>query len=199
MLALFSGCALAQTATSYDPRLTFSPVTLPQGVNGYRSSNGAPGPQYWQNDASYEMHATLDTAAKVLRNDEIITYTNNSPDVLPSVWIQLEQNTYRKDSRAKIASGGGRRGRRAEPAGEPGVTSSDGYVFDSVEVETGKTSVKVETVVSDTRMQVRLVEPLKHGGVVKIHMKYHYAIPGGAHIPHLYPRGLVPIAVRHIH
>ena len=163
---------------TYDPRITFSPVTLPQAVNGYRSSNGAPGPQYWQNEASYEMHATLDTAAKVLRSDEVITYTNNSPDVLPSLWIQLEQNTYRKDSRAQIASGGGRRGRRAEPAMTPAVTTSDGYVFDAVEIVVGKTSVKAEMVVSDTRMQVRLAEPLKHGGVVKIHMKYHYAIPG---------------------
>ena len=178
LLALASCSAFAQT-TSYDPRLTFSPLTLPDPVNGYRSSNGAPGPQYWQNEASYEMHATIDTVAKVLHNDEVITYTNNSPDALPSLWIQIEQNTYRKDSRAKIASGGGRRGRRPEPAGEAqAVTSSEGYLFDSIEIEAGKQSVKPDTVISDTRLQVRLAEPLKHGGVVKIHLKYHYVIPG---------------------
>ncbi len=174
---MLTGSGLAQTA-GYDPRLTFSPLTLPDPVNSYRSSNGAPGPQFWQNEASYEMHASIDTAAKVLHNDEIITYTNNSPDALTSLWIQLEQNTYRKDSRARIASGGGRRGRRGAVDAAPVVTTSEGYEFESVEIVSGKTSVKADTLVSDTRMQIRLAEPLKHGGVLKVHMKYHYAIPG---------------------
>ena len=104
--------ALAQSAApaanSYDPRLTFAPLTLPEPVNSYRSGNGAPGPAYWQNEADYEMHATLDTAAKVLTNDEVITYTNNSPDTLTSLWVMLEQNTYRKDSRARLMNGGDR-------------------------------------------------------------------------------------------
>jgi hypothetical protein len=177
LLAVLTGSGLAQTA-GYDPRLTFSPLTLPDPVNSYRSSNGAPGPQFWQNEASYEMHASIDTAAKVLHNDEIITYTNNSPDALTSLWIQLEQNTYRKDSRARIASGGGRRGRRGAVDAAPVVTTSEGYEFESVEIVSGKTSVKADTLVSDTRMQIRLAEPLKHGGVLKVHMKYHYAIPG---------------------
>src|ERR1700683_1364117 len=93
----------AGTAT-YDPRLTFAPLTLPDPVNTYRSSNGAPGPSYWQNQADYEMHATLDTAAKVLQNDEVITYTNNSPDSLTSLWIHMEQNTYRKDARSTVVN-----------------------------------------------------------------------------------------------
>src|SRR6202050_762806 len=86
--------AAAQTpapasAPGYDPRLTFAPLMLPEPVNAYRSSNGAPGPAYWQNEADYEMHADLDTAGKTLRNDEVITYTNNSPDTIPSLWIHL--------------------------------------------------------------------------------------------------------------
>src|SRR5579862_4761175 len=86
--------AVAQTVpNTYDPRITFEPLTLPSPVNSYRSSNGAPGPAYWQNEADYEMHAEIDTAAKTLKNNETITYTNNSPDTLPSLWIHLEQNT----------------------------------------------------------------------------------------------------------
>src|ERR1700691_3647735 len=85
--------ALGKTST-YDPRVTFAPLTLPDPVNAYRSSNGAPGPSYWQNQADYELHANLDTAAKQLRATEVITYRNNSPDSLPSVWLQLEQNIY---------------------------------------------------------------------------------------------------------
>src|SRR5579862_1999246 len=102
--------ALAQTVTtasSYDPRLTFAPLTLPDPVNAYRSGSGAPGPSYWQNGADYEMHADLDTAAKQLKNSEIVTYTNNSPDTLTSLWVQLDQNTYRTDARSKFMGGGG--------------------------------------------------------------------------------------------
>ncbi len=89
--------ASTSTASTYDPRLTFAPLVLPEPVNAYRSGSGAPGPQYWQNEADYVMHAALDTEKKVLTNDEVITYTNNSPDTLTSLWIHLEQNSYRKD------------------------------------------------------------------------------------------------------
>ena len=99
-------------AKPYDPRLTFAPLSLPDPVNVYRSSNGTPGPGYWQNQASYEMHATLDTKAHSLVNDETITYTNNSPDALETLWLQVEQNIYRKDSRARIANGGMQRRRK---------------------------------------------------------------------------------------
>src|SRR5471032_2771745 len=89
--ALSTG-VLAQAGTvpsSYDPRLTFAPLTLPDPVNVYRSGSGAPGPNYWQNSADYEMRAELDTTAKQLKATETITYTNNSPDTLPSLWVQL--------------------------------------------------------------------------------------------------------------
>ena len=171
--------AQAAPAADYDPRLTFAPLTLPDAVNAYRGSNGAPGPSYWQNEASYEMHADLHTETKTLGNDETITYTNNSPDTLPSLWIYLEQNTYRKDSRARLASGGGRRSRRPDPAGTaPAVTTTDGIVFESVMIESGKSAVKADYIVDDTRMQIRLAEPMKPHSQLKIHIKYHYTIPG---------------------
>ncbi len=169
----------AQTSSTYDPRLTFAPLTLPDPVNTYRSSNGAPGPAYWQNEASYEMHATLHTAEKQLSNDETITYTNNSPDALPSLWIQLDQNTYRKDSRAHLANGASRRRRPGTEGQAPAAPpSTDGFVFESVEVINGKQTAKAEYVVDDTRMQVRLAEPLKPHSQLKLHLKYHYTIPG---------------------
>ena len=90
---------------------------------------------------------------------ETITYTNNSPDMLPSLWVQLEQNIYRRDSRARLA--GNRRGRRGEAEASPESTSTEGFVFDSVEIEAGGKTTKADHVVSDTRMQIRLPEALK--------------------------------------
>ena len=172
--------AFAQTpANPYNPEKTFAPLTLPDPVNGYRSGNGAPGPEYWQNEADYELHAELDTAAKTLHTDEMITYTNNSPDMLPSLWVQLDQNIYRKDARARELFAGMRPRRNAAAAPAGPIPSSEGYEFDSVEIESGKHTAKADYIVNDTRMQIRLAEPLKgHGGQLKLHIKYHYLIPG---------------------
>ena len=188
VLALAPALLRAQTnpaQPAFDPRVTFAPLSLPDPVNEYRSSNGAPGPAYWQNEADYQLHATLDTAAKQLRTTEIITYTNNSPDLLPSLWIQLEQNIYRKDSRAKVLIGGLMRRRRPNAAAAqtpdqaPEQTWTDGFIFDSVRIESGKQLVKVDYLINDTRMQIRLPQPLRgHGGVLRIHIQYHYQIPG---------------------
>ena len=185
LLTLLAAPTLAQTApATYDPRTTFAPLTLPQPVNSYRSGSGAPGPAYWQNTADYVMHAKLDPVAKVLTNDEVITYTNNSPDTLTSLWLQLEQNTYRSDSRAAtLGEAGPARplpsGQTAPPAAEH---HTEGIVFEAVEIELGASTpahpTKADYLISDTRMSIPLAAPLKPHAALRIHMRYHYAIPG---------------------
>ncbi|MGH8256871.1 MAG: M1 family peptidase, partial [Steroidobacteraceae bacterium] len=96
LLALLLVPALA-TAASYDPLQTFAPLTLPDPVNAYRAGNGSPGADYWQNRADYVIHASLDPQQQRLSGDEVISYTNNSPQALQCLWIQLDQNMYRPD------------------------------------------------------------------------------------------------------
>ncbi len=160
-------------SATYDPLKSFAPFQMPDSVNSYRSGNGAPGPAFWSNEADYEMHASIDTATQTLTNDEIITYTNNSPDKLNSLWLMVEQNTYRTDSRARSFAGGSRR---------PGADQySDGTIFESVELMgagKGAKAEKAEYVISDTRTRISLPTPLAHGGVIKVHIKYHYKVPG---------------------
>ena len=149
--------------STFNPFETFAPLTLPDPVNRYRSASGVPGPDYWQNRADYKIHATLDTAANVLSADEIITYTNNGPDALDSLWLQLDQNIYRKDSRARAASG------RNVPM------STEGFVLDAVEIA----NAPADYIVDDTRMQIRLARALEaRGGKLEIHIRYHYEMPG---------------------
>ena len=153
----------APPKSTFNPFETFAPLTLPDPVNRYRSASGVPGPDYWQNRADYKIHATLDTAANVLSADEIITYTNNSPDALDSLWLQLDQNIYRKDSRARAASG------RNVPM------STEGFVLDAVEIA----NTPADYIVDDTRMQIRLARALEaRGGKLEIHIRYHYEMPG---------------------
>ena len=170
-------CSLLMTSTSsraesraktcsFDPRVTFAPLSLPEPVNRYRSSNGAPGPDYWQNSADYEIHATLHPENKEISASELITYTNNSSDTLASLWIQLDQNSYRADARSRFLTG------RSQDQ------STEGFILQSVGLAEATGSVKANYVVSDTRMQLRLPTPLpSHGGQIKIRIQYRYTIP----------------------
>jgi len=152
---------------AYDPLLTFAPLDPAPAPNRYRSANGAPGPDYWQNRADYVIDARLDPTAKSLTASETITYTNNSPDVLDVLWVQLDQNIYRRDARAGDASG------------RPRTQFTDGYVLDSVEIESGGAFVAADHLVSDTRLRVTLPEALKPaGGHVRLRIRYHYTVPG---------------------
>jgi hypothetical protein len=153
-------------ATVYNPLETFAPLTLPGPINRYRSASGAPGPDYWQNEADYDIHANLDAVAKTITATMTISYTNNSPDTLDFLWLQLDQNIYRKDSRAALS-----RGFR-------GSQSTEGYAIESVAVEQGGHTAPAAHLVSDTRMRVDLSSPLAHGGKLKLHITYHYTIPG---------------------
>ena len=66
--------------------------------NVYRTASGAPGHAYWQQKADYNMKIRLDDATQRIDGSETITYTNNSPDALQYVWLQLDQNVRALDS-----------------------------------------------------------------------------------------------------
>ena len=70
--------------------------------NEYRTAAGAPGHAYYQQKADYKISITLDDAKQTISGEEIITYTNNSPDVLEYLWLQLDQNIYKPDSDSKL-------------------------------------------------------------------------------------------------
>ncbi|HEX6333386.1 MAG TPA: M1 family metallopeptidase, partial [Flavisolibacter sp.] len=157
--------------TKYDHRKAFDPLFYPQMSTDYRSASGEPGPKYWQNRADYRIHATLDTGMHSVSGEVDITYTNNSPDQLKFVWLQMDQNIYRRDSRgsATTTQTGGR-------WANPGFT--DGYVVKSVTVEADGKKYTVKPLVSDTRMQLWLQQPMKAGGSkLKISITYQFTIP----------------------
>ena len=75
--------------------------------NNYRSASGAPGHQYWQQKADYVINIKLDDKTRSVTGDERITYTNNSPDVLRYIWIQLDQNIFEKNADSKLSEPSG--------------------------------------------------------------------------------------------
>jgi hypothetical protein len=160
-LALAALAATAAGAEGYNPRETFAPFDMGQPVNAFRSAGGLPGPAYWQNRADYSIRATLDPAAKTIRGSVSITYSNNSPDTLDVLWLQLEQNLYRPGSRGALSQGGA-------PGG-----ATEGMILDAVTVN----GAPVTPLVSDTRAQLRPPKPLAPGGKALVAIRYHFNIP----------------------
>jgi hypothetical protein len=136
------------------------------GPNAYRTASGAPGPQYWQQRADYTITATLDTATKRIRGTVSIRYTNNSPDTLRFVWLQLDQNLYRNLSK----------GSAMFPADSRwGVRGFQGG-YDITGLQVNGRGVVGKT--DDTMMRIDLDAPLApHGATLSIGMQYAFVVP----------------------
>lgn len=92
-----SADAIRQTKGDYYDAFRQLDVDLPT-ANVYRTASGAPGAQYWQQQADYEISVALDEQARRISASETITYTNNSPDTLRYLWLQLDQNRFDNES-----------------------------------------------------------------------------------------------------
>src|SRR5690606_32304725 len=84
---------------SYNYTETFGGSVYTRTGNQYRSASGKPGHAYWQNRADYHIDVALDEKLKTVSGTELLTYTNNSPDDLEFLWLQLDQNLYKQGSR----------------------------------------------------------------------------------------------------
>jgi hypothetical protein len=136
------------------------------GPNQYRSADGSPGPDYWQQRADYTIEAALDTAGKSVSGTVTIRYTNNSPDTLRFVWLQLDQNLYRPGSKGSLLY----------PAESRwGVRGFQGGYDISALTVNGRAA---EGKVDDTMMRIDLASPLTpHGGTATISMRFAFRVP----------------------
>ena len=74
--------------------------------NVYRTASGSPGHMYWRQQADYIMDIRLDDENQRVYGEEVINYSNNSPDALEYLWIQLDQNVRHPESQThKIETG----------------------------------------------------------------------------------------------
>ena len=151
----------------YDPAALFAPGFYSDLHLATRSANGAPSPAYWQNRADYTLSVRLDTALNEIEGSAIIRYTNNSPDSLHTLWLYLDQQTYRADARSNYFTG-------MTPGGH-----TEGYTLSSVKVQQGATATDADYNVTDTRLQIRLKQALPgKGGRTTLVIRYRYTVPG---------------------
>ncbi|MBN9350895.1 MAG: M1 family metallopeptidase [Chitinophagaceae bacterium] len=171
-------CTRAQDSSLYNHHEMFNPNFYPSSVNEFRLADGRPGPKYFTNRANYQIEASLDTSKNEVSGTVTIEYVNNSPKDLNFLWLYLDQNLFGQDSRGQAKMPATRRSRY----GDVNSVFNGGFHLQSVQllsVTKGKvTAADADTVISDTRMQVRLPQPLAaNGGKVSLRIKYNYIVP----------------------
>ncbi len=145
--------------------------------NMFRTASGAPGPAYYQQQADYKMDIELDDKNAKIAGVETITYTNNSPDELGFLWLQLDQNTRTKDSKALI--------RDASEVSE--AEQPEGFLkkyvdgpFDGgfhIEYVNDANGKPLPHTVNWTMMRIDLPQPLKSKEQISFSVKWWYNIP----------------------
>ena len=136
------------------------------GPNAIRSASGAPGPEYWQQRADYSIAVTLDTARQHVSGSVTIRYTNNSPDTLRFIWLQLDQNLYRPGSKGSMLF----------PADSRwGVRGfQGGFDIEGLQVNGRPATLHVD----DTMGRIDLEPPLApKGGRLTIAMSFAFRVP----------------------
>ncbi|MCJ7758536.1 MAG: M1 family metallopeptidase, partial [Gillisia sp.] len=135
-----------------------------------------PGPKYWQNNSSYLIHAALNEKDTSVTGDVTISYTNNSPDQLDFLWLQLDQNILESSSRAIATTP-----YSGDDIGSLDITDG-GYRIKDVIVTQKGDSYSLQPVITDTRMQLRLKTAIQPGGdkvSVKINFSFKIPLDGG--------------------
>nr|MBT4215740.1 M1 family metallopeptidase [Bacteroidota bacterium] len=149
--------------------------------NVYRTASGAPGHEYYQQRADYDMSITLDDETQRIYGEETITYTNNSPDELRYLWVQLDQNMRAKNSMTQQIQTGGifnERGGAAQTAFNQ-LKNSQFYDFDGgfklayVQTTSG---TNLPYTVNNTMMRVDLPTPLRQGQKFSFKIKWWFNI-----------------------
>jgi peptidase M1-like protein len=145
--------------------------------NTYRSASGAPGPDYYQQQADYKMNIELDDKNTKIYGTETITYTNNSPDDLEFLWIQLDQNVRTKDTKSALRDGGGVP-LAEQPAGFAGKYLSKpfdgGFNIEYVRDASGK---PLPYTVNQTMMRIDIPSVLESKDQISFSIKWWYNIP----------------------
>ena len=186
-IALLFGPVIAyaqQTPTSETKKISnysytdaFAPNFYTKNGTASRSASGQPGEKYWQNRADYQLTASLNDKTSEIIGSETLTYTNNSPDKLSFLWMNVDQNLFKNDSRgnAVIPIKGSRNGANGEKF-------DGGHKIKSVKLITNLGGKVVEKdakfEINDTRMKISLPQELNaNGASVKIKIEFSYISP----------------------
>jgi len=187
-LTLWSGQLLAQrpTPAPQNANTRFEQLgSMMPTPNTYRSASGAPGKDYYQNRADYDIKVELDDANQKIIGSETVTYINNSPDVLPYIWLQLDQNLFAKGSTGSVTRTGtinengmsfGQLQNLTSVRERSNTQATDKYGYTITAVTDGKSKTPLKYTINQTMMRIELPQPLKTGGSYSFNIDWNYFI-----------------------
>jgi hypothetical protein len=144
--------------------------------NSYRTGSGAPGKNYWQQKADYVIDVTLDDEKQQIQGSEKITYTNNSPDQLTYLWIQLDQNVREKESNRLKTQDNSMEDSIAAKSLASGLGTyayDGGFKIKSIQDSNGKT---LKSIVNKTMMRIDLPAAMNTGDSFSFSIEWWYNI-----------------------
>ncbi len=144
--------------------------------NMYRTASGAPGPEYYQQQADYKIDIELDDKNAKLFGQETVIYTNNAKESLDYLWMQLDQNQQSRKSLTPLVESN-----VTDPVMSPKGFSrkyleedfDGGFNIEYVKDATGK---PMNYTINQTMMRIELATPLKHGEKISFSIKWWYNI-----------------------
>ncbi|MBK6815657.1 MAG: M1 family metallopeptidase [Saprospiraceae bacterium] len=143
--------------------------------NDYRNASGAPGHKYWQQQADYNIQLELNDDKQTISGQEVITYKNNSPDVLPFIWLQLDQNMRAQNSQT-YEIGSQKLDDKMSEAQVSGMEHPFDGGFKLEYVKDNVTGADLKKTINYTMMRVDLPKPLNPGQSYSFKIKWWYNI-----------------------
>ena len=144
--------------------------------NVYRTASGAPGHEYYQQTADYVIDVELDEINNIIYGKETITYTNNSPDILNYLWVQLDQNIRAKNSHGQLtatSSISDQTSFETIKRMQDRMDFNGGFKLEKITDNSGKNLIYK---VNETMMRIELPKALKKGQSFSFKIKYNYNI-----------------------
>ncbi len=142
--------------------------------NEYRNAAGAPGHNYYQQKADYKINVKIDDIKQILSGDEVITYTNNSPDRLDYLWLQLDQNVFENNADSKLIDV-----ERMEDFNSVDAVDKKKFYYDGgfkIDEITTVSGQKIRFSINKTMLRIDLDKPLLTGENVSFKVKWWYNI-----------------------
>ncbi len=144
--------------------------------NESRTASGAPGYAYTQQQVDYVMDIRLEDETNKIYGYEEITYYNNSKDVLPYLWVQLDQNMRAPDSKTPLAQSQGASAFVSTKAFTNQYLKDPkdfGFKIEAVKNADGS---PLSHIINRTMMRINLPQPLAPGKTFKFNIKWNYLI-----------------------
>lgn len=144
--------------------------------NMYRTASGAPGPEYYQQQADYKIDVELDDKNQRLYGSETITYTNNAKEALDYLWVQLDQNEKARNSNSPLVENS-----KTDPAISAQAFSrkfleedfDGGFHIEYVKDAQGN---PMKYTINQTMMRIELPKLLQHKEKITFSIKWWYNI-----------------------